>query len=342
MPSKTMEEFLAESGSYDINNGRMRNTANAKKMTVFVEGELDEDFYNSYCREDLKLVVKSLGNKKRVLERMKSYETSLEKTGSDSYAFFCVDMDYDYAIQFFEKALKKESLEHFQFVSRENLFYQVFDTENLKGYNDLESLLFLGSSFKPAMAKIIKDRDRRELVQRQIQKIAAEMGCFRVADRLIRDRLGIPEDVSLLCNRVRDSLNNGMLREKFGVKFLVSWGLLDLNTLESLDMEMVGEQVRMVFGEEEYAEHLDELIRVAHDIHRISERKGFPRQMLMRGHDMTEILARVVLMNRKVDKDDDMDDLVKATQLELEGLFMVAASSMMGEIKNYPLGKILN
>ncbi|MCF0224428.1 MAG: hypothetical protein HUK20_09170 [Fibrobacter sp.] len=345
MPSKTMEEFLAQSRNYDINSAWMRNVSRSNKVALlFVEGKLDAGFFRSRCRNNME--IKPLGNKKKVLTIMECYEKFLSETGSDLHAFFFIDLDYDFTIQFFQKALGTGDFENYRFMRQDNLFYQIFDTDKLKGYNDLESFLFLHECFFRAVSIDYNfNRNKLYRLQWKIQRIAVQMGCFRVADRLVRISLGLPEGISLLCNRDWDGKYSGNPKEKFGAKFLVSWGLLDLRTLDSLDMDMVGEQLKYIFGNEEYGKYLDILVELAKVIYRVSEKKTFRSQFLVRGHDMTEILARCVVDHNRGNSasagDAETESQVTKTRLEFERLLTACAADVLNEIKEYPLGKFL-
>ncbi|MCL4103486.1 Protein of unknown function [Fibrobacter sp. UWH9] len=338
MAFEYLEDFGRKRPAYDVNLARMRNDAHSDKITLFVEGDDDRTFFRSHLKDRLKWKIEFGPKKKGVLARYRKY---LENP-TVHFAVFCVDLDFDFAVELLKKSRDDSS----RIIDDEQLLYQLFDVDACAGFNDLETFLFLSDSYSGMMVEYYDDDEIIESIRDGIKTVGVTMGALRVANILVREEWGLPDDASMLCQR--EGGNHGGL--KFDVDFMDSFGLLDLKHLTSASLELIGENLMLAFSENEYSEHLPAVIKRAAEVLDFIE--GHPKYFanFLRGHDLMDLLARRMAFDRnrkgssfksrKKLPDGGKVDFEKFRE-ELESDLRKAAGDSMERIKEFPLGRLL-
>jgi len=333
MAFEFLEDFGKNRPRFGVNMARMRNDAHPQKLTLFVEGSDDKDFFRSHLKDRSRWKIEYGPGKKGVMARYRKY---LENP-TVSFAVFSVDLDFDFAV---ELLLKKD--EHFRsrIVDDPQLFYQLFDAGAGKGFNDLETFLFMSDSYSSMMVEYYDDDEAIDEIRAGILKMGVTMGALRVANILVREVCGLPEDASMLCRR-------GL---KFDAGFMESFGLVNFEDMSVASLDMVGDILTLEFGGEEYGAHLPLVIKNAHDILNFLHRRQEHFSCFLRGHDLMDLLARRMafdcgrkgssLKAKKKAQVAATQDLEKLRD-ELESDLRKAAGNSMEEIRKFPLGALL-
>lgn len=330
-----LENFGKDHPQYDVNLARMRNDAHREKMTLFVEGEDDRDFFRSFLKDRSSWKIEYGPKKSGVLERFQKYK----ENPTVPYAMFCVDLDFDFALELMEECRGGSGI-----VEDEQLFYQLFDVEQRQGYNDLETFLFMSDAYSSMMVEYYDDDDKIQDVRSGILKMGISMGIFRVANILVRRKLGLPQDATMLSQGLRDG-------SKFGVRFMEEFGLIEFGQMNVLSVDGIGEVLLLAFGKGPYGDHLPSVILCAHEILNFLENNPNYFANFLRGHDLMELLARKMVFDRKHQGtsfkskkkafvDDGSLDFEKLRD-ELESDLRKSAGNSLDSLKRFPLGRLL-
>ncbi len=364
MAFEFLEDFGKKRPSYGVNMARMRNDADTEKKTLFVEGEADKRLFRLLLRDQLKQWNIELGPKKKgVLERFKKYR---ENPVSTRYAYFSVDLDYDFALNL----LLKDHPRKVPLMEADNFFYQLFDIAGNSGYNDFESFLMAGDAYTNYMVSLGYDEEEAESVRNFILNAGVVMGAFRLANLWVCVTEGLGDGISLLCERRKEKAGTSTVKrhggasgvqnsedlepvaQKFGVKFLLEFGLLDLEEMRLPEIEMVSVMLEQFFEREEFGSLLPKLSQKVKEIYGLVRAKKMPWEHLLRGHDLTELLAHKLILDKKkflpASKAKSGEsyngvDYVSYEMLrdEVETSLRAACLDSKVELKKFPLGQIL-
>lgn len=344
MAFEFLEDFGKTRPNFGVNMARMRHDAHSKKMTLFVEGEDDKNFFRATLKDPSRWKIEYGPKKKGVLERYRKY---LENP-TVQYAVFSADLDFDFAV---ELLLKKGEGFCSRIVKDDAFFYQLFDVEGGKGYNDLETFLFLSDAYTSMMVEYYDDDDDIEVIRKGIVNVGLAMGAYRVANILVRETCGLGDDISMLCHRFQAGSGERRNCTKFDVDFMDSFGLVDFSDLSSSGMDMIGETLSLEFGDEEFAEYLPLVIKQAHEVLNFLKKNRAYAANFMRGHDLMDLLAHKMAYDRnhrgsslRTKKrsfvDSGVQDFEKFRD-DLESDLRKAAGNSMAELKQFPIGALL-
>ncbi len=334
---ESLEDFDRNHPSYGVNLARMRNDAAPEKATLFVEGDDDRKFYRALLKDASRWTIVVAHKKQGVMER---YRRFLKNPVEVPYAYFCADLDFDYALELFSGKGKSGAPE--RLVKADNFFYQLFDIAARDGYSDMESFLFMSEAYRSLMVEIYDDDEVIDSIRNRILDMAVVLGAFRIANVWVCEEMKVPQGVSILCNRSRERAD--LEREKFDVTFMDSFGLVDFRNMTCSSIEDIGVVLTAIFGEEEFGGFLPQVIEKAKDIYHAARRKPQMRRYLMRGHDLTELLACKLVYDKKLTIDmgkGPARSINEKLRDALESDLRKAAGGALAEIKKFPLGTIL-
>lgn len=372
---ESLQEYEESSPYYGVNNARMRNDGNdyrsnpVVRRTLFVEGSDDIKFFKSYLKDGSKWAVEIANKKKGVLSK---YDQHRKLPTNEGTSFFCADMDFENVV---DTLMDRGSA----IVEDDCFFYQLYDLNGHRGFNDLESCLFLTDAYRIVMREYYDDEKVISSIRNKILKIGLLMGSYRVANILVREVNGLPEGTSILCHRRKEKasdpddlqdesqdgsvdVNSGVSLDgsaagitpgaKFCVCFMDVFKLVNGKTLFCPAGDAVDESLVNEFVLDEYGEHVPALIGIAAGIReQLSKNRGATFSFL-RGHDLTELLALKLLYDGKISLKGNHQwsdplhfkrryRLLEQLRDKLEEKFRGAAVNSLDEIRKFPIGKIL-
>lgn len=147
------------------------------KDTVFVEGTSDADFFQKVIGDKYRW--SGLNGKDNVIDTRNKYINQQYPTNCKN-CYFCIDRDYDDVLQKVPEECANESL-----------YYQMCHEGRSGGYNDLECFLFASPIFDYVLrSKFGLQPDAIKDFRNQIVTVAAWMGSYRVANRLMQLQTG--------------------------------------------------------------------------------------------------------------------------------------------------------
>lgn len=361
---QSLQEYEENSSYYGVNNARMRNDGNdyrespVLRKTLFVEGDDDKKFFRSYLKDGSKWKVEIANTKKGVLSK---YDQHKKLPTDEGTSFFCADMDFENVVEVLMN--KADS----RIVEDQCFFYQLYDLKAGRGFNDLETCLFLTEAYRIVMREFYDDEKVISSIRKKILKIGTLMGSYRVANILIRETQGLPDGFSILCHRRKEKASDPENLQgeptddsalgitpgaKFCVCFMDVFRLVNCKTLFCPKSELVDDTLVNEFCLEENGFLVSDLIGLAAGIRdQLGKNRGETFSFL-RGHDLTELLALKLLYDGKVNLkgnrrwEDSMHFMRRYRLLEqlrdsLEDRFRVAAAGSLDEIRKFPIGKIL-
>lgn len=367
---EALQDYERNSPYYGVNNARMRNDGNdyrespVVRKTLFVEGDDDKKFFRSYLKDGSKWVVEIANKKSGVLTKYHQYRKLPTNEGT---SFFCADLDYEHVVNSLLNPDKEG-----QVVRDDCFFYQLYDLKDCRGFNDMESCLFLTDAYRNVMTEFYEDDKVISSIRSKILKIGLLMGSYRVANILIRKVNRLPDDASMLCHR-RKKLSGekgdassevtkvesnslpglGLTKgAKFSVCFMHDFGLVDDKKLfcpsgDDIDGALVRE-----FSFDEFGNYMPDLVGLAAGIRVELSKNRSATFSFLRGHDLMELLVLKLLADKKMHLKGDRQwgdpmtftrryHILEDLRDELESRFRLAAGSSLDEIRKFPIGKIL-
>lgn len=358
---EALQDYEKNSPYYGVNNARMRNDGNGYRedpvvrRTLFVEGDDDKKFFRNYLKDGSKWKVEIANKKKGVLSK---YDQHKKLPTNEGTSFFCADMDFENVVSTLMNKGDSSSI-----VEDDCFFYQLYDLRDCRGFNDIESCLFLTETYRIVMRNYYDDENVISSIRKKILKVGLLMGSYRVANILIRESENLPDGTSILCHRKKEK--SGDTEEqpkedlpeitcgaKFSVCFLDVFSLVDGRTLFCPSGDLVDETLVNEFSLERLGDYVPRLVGLAAGIREEVSKNRSATFSFLRGHDLMELLALKLLYDGKISLkgnrkwSDSIPFMRRYRLLEqlrdgLEEKFRGAAASSLDEIRKFPIGKIL-
>lgn len=271
----TLQSFQDSHPEMALGYARLNNAANM--VTFIVEGESDVRFYRQWIPFDENVSIQRQ-KKAGVVANFKKY---MESGDLSKPTLFFVDTDYDW----YTSTLIDNPL----------FFYQMYDVEKKDGFNDLECFLVGSASYNKFMINHQHSPKKAAEIRALIVSACAVIGSYRLADQMVSQKRKLKETCAILHGPHDDSKQE---TEKLNIRYLCdklllfpeNCGLADNDTLESAFAES--------FCNGPNGKYLDEVFKTARAIYE----KWDPENEigLCRGHDLTELLGRRLVADKKM------------------------------------------